>query len=241
MGEAFTLLGFGPEGWGHALLTAGLTTLAVSACAFACGLVLGTLCAWAKIAGPPVLRRAADIYGVVLRGIPDLLVIYLFYFGGRQLVTAIANQFGHTGPVEISGFVAGSLAIGLISGAAQAEVLRGAFHAIPPGTLEAARVTGMRRWTMFRRIIAPQALRTALPGLGNQWQSVIKESALVSVTGLVETLRAVSVAANSTELPFLFFLAGGAIYLAITTVSGLVFRIAEWRAMRGQPAMRVGG
>jgi len=241
MGEAFTLLGFGPEGWGRSLLTAGLMTLAVSACAFACGRALGTLCAWAKIAGSPLLRRAADIYGVVMRGIPDLLVIYLFYFGGRQIVSSVAQMFGHTGPVEVSGFMAGCLAIGLISGAAQAEVLRGAFHAIPAGTLEAARVTGMQRWTMFRRIIAPQGLTTALPGLGNQWQSVIKESALVSVTGVIETLRAVSVAANSTELPFLFFLAGGAIYLAITTVSGFVFRIAEWRAMRGQPAVKMGG
>lgn len=241
MDDAFTLLGFGPEGWGHALLRGGLMTLAVSACAFACGLVLGALSAWAKIAGPPALRRLADIYGVVMRGIPDLLVIYLFYFGGRQIVSAVAQQFGHTGPVEVSGFVAGCLAIGLLSGATQAEVLRGAFHAIAPGTIEAARVVGMRRWTMFRRIIAPQALRTALPGLGNQWQSVIKESALVSVTGLVETLRAVSVAANSTELPFLFFLAGAAIYLAITTVSGFLFRSAEWWAMRGQPAAKMGG
>lgn len=241
MEDAFTLLGFGPEGWGKSLLTAGLMTLAVSACAFVFGLVLGTLCAWAKLSGPPILRRAADVYGVVMRGIPDLLVIYLFYFGGRQVVTAIAQKFGHTGPVEVSGFVAGCIAIGLISGAAQAEVLRGAFLAIPTGTLEAARVTGMRRWTMFRRIIAPQALNTALPGLGNQWQSVIKESALVSVTGLVETLRAVSVAANSTELPFLFFLAGGGIYLAITTVSGLLFRLAEWHAMRSMPAVKVRG
>lgn len=241
MDDAFTLLGFGSEGWGLALLRGGLVTLAISACAFACGLVLGTLSAWAKIAGSPVLRRVADVYGVVMRGIPDLLVIYLFYFGGRQIVSAVAQMFGHVGPVEVSGFAAGCLAIGLLSGATQAEVLRGAYHAVPQGTLDAARVAGMRRWTMFRRIIAPQALRTALPGLGNQWQSVIKESALVSVTGLVETLRAVSVAANSTELPFLFFLAGGAIYLAITTVSGLLFRLAEWRAMRGQPAPKVAG
>ncbi|WP_420104041.1 ABC transporter permease [Bosea sp. (in: a-proteobacteria)] len=236
MDDSLTLLGFGPEGWGHALLNGGLTTLAVSACAFVLGLGLGTLLAWARIAGSATLQRFAQGYGVVMRGIPDLLVIYLFYFGGRQIASAVAKQFGHVGPVEISGFAAGCLAIGLLSAATQAEVLRGAYQALSPGTLEAARVTGMRRWTMFQRIIAPLALRTALPGLGNQWQSVIKESALVSVTGLVETLRAVTVAANSTELPFLFFLAGGAIYLAITTLSGFVFRIAEWRAMRGQPA-----
>lgn len=234
MRDDLTLLGFGEMGWGQALLNAGLMTVAVSASAFVIGLVIGTFCAWAKLSGPPVLRRLAEIYGVVLRGIPDLLVIYLFYFGGRQVVSSVANLFGHHGPVEISGFAAGAIAIGLISGAGQAEVLRGAYAAIPPGTLEAARVGGMTRWTMFRRIIAPQALPTALPGMNNQWQSAIKESALVSVTGLVETMREVGIAAGSTELPFLFYGAGIVIYLIITSLSGVMFRTAEWRALRSQ-------
>ncbi|MCB8882146.1 ABC transporter permease subunit [Acidisoma cellulosilytica] len=225
-------------GWGHALFTAATTTVAVSACAFALGLAIGTLCAWAKLSGPAPLRRLAEVYGVVLRGIPDLLVIYLFYFGGRQVATTVAGLFGHHGPVEISGFAAGAIAIGLISGAGQTEVLRGAYQAISPGTLEAAKVGGMTRWTMFRRIIAPQALPTALPGLNNQWQSAIKESALVSVTGLVETMREVGIAAGSTELPFLFYAAGIVIYLIITSLSGLVFRTAEWRAMRSQMPAR---
>lgn len=235
--DDLALLGFGPEGWGRALISAGLTTVAVSLCAFAAGAVGGTLLAWAKLGGGKALRRAADLYIVVLRGIPDLLVIYLFYFGGRQLLAVLARLAGHEGPVDVSGFAAGALAIGLISAAGQAEVLRGAFLAIPRGTLEAGLVGGMNRRTLFRRVIVPQGAVTALPGLGNAWQSVIKESALVSVTGLVETMRAVTVAAGSTDLPFLFYGAGVAIFLLITTLSGLVVRGLEWRLRRWSPRL----
>ena len=233
--EDLALLGFGPEGWGKALFGAALTTVAVSVCAFVTGLVLGVLLAWGAVGGGRVARRVAYVYGVVLRGVPDLLVIYLFYFGGRQVVAAVARLGGYDGPVDISGFVAGALAIGLISAAGQAEVLRGAYGVIPTGTLEAGLVGGMGRWTLFRRVIVPQGTVTALPGLGNQWQGVIKESALVSVTGLVETMREVTIASGSTDLPFLFYAAGAAIFLLITTFSGFVFRAAEWRVRRWAP------
>ncbi|WP_062228143.1 ABC transporter permease [Aureimonas frigidaquae] len=232
--EDLTLLGFGPEGWGSALARAGLMTLAVSAAAFACGLALGTLVAWARIAGGRVLRGAAEAYTVVLRGVPDILVIYLFYFGGRQVVTAVGTALGFPGPFDISGFIAGMLAIGLMSAANQSEVLRGAYQAVPKGTIEAGRVVGMSRLTLFRRVIAPQALVTALPGMGNQWQSVIKESALVSITGLVETMRQVSVAAGTTQEHFLFYAAGMVIYLIITSFSDQIFRMVERYTMRGQ-------
>ena len=229
------LLGFGPEGWGLVLVRAGLMTLAVSVAAFVFGLGLGILIAWARIGGNAVLRRLAETYVVVLRGVPDILVIYLFYFGGRQVVTAIGTGLGFEGPFDISGFVAGMLAIGLISAAGQSEVLRGAYQAVPKGMVEAGRVVGMTRLTLFRRVIAPQAMTTALPGMGNQWQSVIKETALVSVTGLVETMRQVSVAAGTTQEHFLFYAAGAVIYLCITTVSDQIFRLAERRSLRGNP------
>ncbi|WP_151719016.1 ABC transporter permease [Gemmobacter serpentinus] len=227
------LLGFGPDGWGLVLFRAGLMTLAVSVAAFLCGLMLGTLVAWGRVAGNGPVRALAEGYTVVLRGVPDILVIYLFYFGGRQVVAAIGTALGFPGPFDISGFVAGMLAIGLISGAGQSEVLRGAYQAVPKGTIEAGRVVGMGRLTLFRRVIAPQAMTTALPGMGNQWQSVIKESALVSVTGLVETMRQVSVAAGTTQEHFLFYAAGAVIYLIITTLSDQLFRLAEKRSLRG--------
>ncbi|MEI5677238.1 MULTISPECIES: ABC transporter permease [Mesorhizobium] len=228
-----TLIGFGPDGWGLALARAGLMTLYVSVSAFFCGLMLGTLIAWARVAGNWPLRKLAEIYVTIFRGVPDILVIYLFYFGGRQVVTAVGTALGLPGPFDISGFVSGMLAIGLISAASQSEVLRGAYQAVPKGTIEAGRVSGMTRFTLFRRIIAPQAMVTAVPGMGNQWQSVIKESALVSVTGLVETMRQVSVAAGTTQEHFLFYAAGGVIYLIITTLSDQFFRLAEKRSLRG--------
>ncbi|MGE4325418.1 MAG: ABC transporter permease [Pseudodonghicola sp.] len=227
------LLGFGDEGWGLVLVKAGLMTLAVSVAAFLWGLGLGMLIAWARIGGNAVLRALAEAYTVVLRGVPEILVIYLFYFGGRQVVTAVGTALGLAGPFDISGFVAGMLAIGLISAANQSEVLRGAWQAVPKGTVEAGRVVGMTRLTLFRRVIAPQAMVTALPGMGNQWQSVIKESALVSVTGLVETMRQVNVAAGTTQEHFLFYAAGAVIYLIITSLSDQLFRLAERRSLRG--------
>lgn len=230
------LLGFGPDGWGPVLVHAAMMTLLVSLAAFAFGIVLGTLVAWARTGRSRLLRGLAGLYTAVLRGVPDILVIYLFYFGGRQVVTAIGTTLGFAGPFDISGFLAGMLAIGLISAAYQAEVLRGAYQAVPRGTIEAGRVVGMTRFTLFRRVIVPQAMVTAIPGLGNQWQSVIKESALVSVTGMVEIMRQVTVAAGSSQEHFLFYAAGAVLYLIITTISGRVFNIIERRGLRGHLA-----
>jgi octopine/nopaline transport system permease protein len=172
-----------------------------------------------------------------MRGVPELLVIYLFYFGGRQVVAFLGDIVGLNGPFDINGFIAGALAIGLISGAYQSSVFCGAFYAIPKGTLEAAAVTGMGKLMLFRRIIVPQGLRTAVPALGNQWQSVIKESALVSVTGLVETMSQVSSASGSTQMPFFFYSAGAVIYLCITVLSDQVFRFIEKFSLRGQKTL----
>jgi len=148
--------------------------------------VIGTFGAWAKIAGGRLARSGADLYTTVLRGIPDLLVIYLFYFGGSSLLSSVGRLFGETGFISLPGFAAGAMAIGVVSGAHHTEVFRGAFRAVNRGELEAARAVGMGRALRFRRIIAPLVMRYALPGLGNVWQLVLKESALVSVTGVVE-------------------------------------------------------
>lgn len=228
------LLGFSDEGWGMALLRAAGVTLSVSLCAFILGMVLGSLLCWMQLSGIRWQRKVANGYVIVMRGVPELLVIYLFYFGGRQVLAFAGEAMGLTGPFDISGFIAGAIAIGLISGAYQSGVFRGSWHAIPKGTIEAASVTGMAKMMIFRRIIAPQALKTALPALGNQWQSVIKESALVSVTGLVETMSQVSSASGSTQMPFFFYAVGAVIYLAITVLSDQVFRYIEKYSLRGQ-------
>ncbi len=223
----------GPQGWGRLLLGAAGMTLAVSVSAFALGLLLGALGAWARSSRSLFARGAAETYTTVVRGVPDLLVIYLFYFGGSEVMTAVAHAFGGSGFFGLPAFLVGTLAVGIVSGAYQTEVLRGAYGAIARGELEAARAAGMGRLLMLRRITAPQVLRTALPGMGNVWQQVIKESALISVTGLVELMREVTVGAGSTRQPFAFYIAGTALYLVLTTLSGFVFRGAEAWTGRG--------
>ncbi len=234
MASYFTLIGFGPTGWGWQLVLAAWMTLSVSAAAFATGLVCGTAGAWAKLSRSGAARRAGDFYTTVMRGIPDLLVVYLFYFGGSEVLTSTARLFGQEGFWGPNSFIAGMLAVGIVSGAYQTEAIRGAYHAIPRGEIEAARAVGMPPFLMLRRIIAPRVLRFALPAMGNVWQSVLKESALISVTGLTEILREIHIAAGSTSRPFDFYLTGFALYLILTTLSGAALRGAERWTLRGE-------
>lgn len=229
----FELIGFGPRGWGLALVVATGMTLAVASCGFLVGSAVGAAIASAKLSANRVLRSLGDGYTTLLRGIPDLLVIYLFYFGGSAALGAAGKLFGAHGFIGMPAFMTGVLAIGIVSGAYQAEVLRGAFNMVARGELDAARSVGMGRWLRLRRIIAPQVLRYAIPGLGNTWQLVLKESALISVTGLVELLRQSQVAAGSTRQPFDFYMVAAFLYLVITVASTQLFKHAERRSLRG--------
>lgn len=226
------LMGFGPRGWGAAMLAAAGTTVAVAVLGFLLGGVFGSLAAWAKIAGGRGVRLLADSYTTLLRGIPDLLVVYLLYFGGSAVLGSIAGLFGGGGFIGVPALATGALALGIISGAYQAEVYRGAYLSLARGEIEAARAVGMSRAVMARRIVGPQVLRYAVPGLGNVWQLVLKESALISVTGLIELLRQSQIGAGSTREPFPFYLTAAGLYLAITTVSGFGFGRLEARTLR---------
>ncbi|CAG2362704.1 MULTISPECIES: ABC transporter permease [Burkholderia] len=225
--EILEMLGFGTEGWGGVLLLAALMTVALTLAALAVGAVIGAAIAAAKLSRYRTLRLLGDLYTTVFRGVPELLVIYLFYFGGSTLVTAVGQWFGAEGFIGVPPFVIGALAVGMISGAYQAEVYRAAVLAVSKGELEAARSIGMPRSMVLRRILVPQVLRFALPGIGNVWQLSLKDSALISVTGLAELLRTSQIAANSTHQYFVFFVAGGALYLLMTGLSNRVFNRAE--------------
>ena len=222
MGAALATLGFGAKGWGGLLLTGAMVTLGVTLASLAIGAVLGVIVAWGKLSGGLAARGLADAYTTVFRGVPELLVIYLIYFGGSTAVTRIGGALGFEGFLGLPSFLAGALAVGVISGAYQAEVYRGAFLSVARGELEAARAVGMSRALRLRRVIAPQVLRFALPGLGNVWQLSLKDSALVSVTGLAELMRTSNVAAGSTHEYLLFYVAGGALYLLLTGASNRV-------------------
>jgi octopine/nopaline transport system permease protein len=167
--------------------------------------------------------------------VPELLIIYLIYFGGSGLVSLIAGLFGVSGFLGVPSFMAGVVAVGIISGAYQAEVFRGAYQAISKGEIDAAAAFGMSRLLRFRRVIVPQIWRFALPGLGNVFQLTLKDSALVSVTGLVELMRGAQIAGGSTHQYFLFYITGAILYLVLTSISGQAFAVAEARVSRSFP------
>jgi octopine/nopaline transport system permease protein len=229
------ILDFGPQGWGDLLAGAMLMTLAVTLVSLAVGAVIGAMLTTAKLSRQIGWRVAADLYTTMFRGVPELLIIYLVYFGGSSLVSFIAGLFGVTGFLGVPSFLAGVVAVGIISGAYQAEVFRSAYKAIAKGELEAAIAYGMKRSLRFRRIIIPQIWRFALPGLGNVFQLTLKDSALVSVTGLVELMRGAQIAGGSTHQYFLFYITGGILYLVLTSMSGRAFSLAEARVSRSFP------
>ena len=125
---------------------------------------MAALVAWGRLSGALFAGAVGQAYAALFRGLPELLVIYFVYFGTSTLLTGVAHFLGYEGFVGVPSFAAGALAVGVISGAYQAEVFRAAYLAISRGELEAAVSVGMGRWLMFRRIIAPQVLRFALPG-----------------------------------------------------------------------------
>lgn len=220
MTEAMALLGFGPEGWGLPLVRATGMTLAAAVCGFALGAAFGIGGAALKLSRRAVLRGVGQVYTTLFRGVPEILVVYLFYFGGSIALTQVMNLGGFPGFFSLPSFVIGVLAIGIVSGAYQTEAFRAAFLRLDRGQLEAAAACGMPPALRLRRIVAPQALRFALPALGNIWQSVLKETSLLSVIGLTELLRQAGIAAGSTRQPLLFYGVAALVFLTIGKLTG---------------------
>jgi arginine/ornithine transport system permease protein len=204
-------------------------TLAVAVCSLAIAIVLGLFGAAAKLSKLPWLRGVAMTYTTVIRGVPDLVLMLLVFYGGQLLVNMIAMKFGVDGGVDINPFIAGTLTIGFIFGAYLTETFRGALMAIPAGQREAGLAYGMSRRQVFFRITFPQMIRLAIPGFTNNWLVLVKSTALVSVIGLTDMMSRAQLAAGATREPFTFYVAAGVIYLAITTVSLLALRWLENR------------
>ena len=227
------LLTFGDMGWGDELLLSMIMTILVSTSSLSFGLVVGIIFANFKLSSSYILRIIADFYTTVVRGVPELLVIYLLFFGGSGAVMYVSKIFGHMGYIELSPFTIGTIAVGAISGAYSTEVIRGAILAVPKGQFEAAQTLGMNSNKMFLKVIFPQVMRLALPGIGNVWQVTLKDTALISVTGLVEIMRQSKIAAGSTHEPFLFYTVAIILYLFITSISYQFFNKAENKFSKG--------
>ncbi len=227
------VLSFGEKGFGDQLLWGALITLEVAVYAVLFGLVMGLLAAGGKLSRSWVLRGAAETYTILIRGIPELLIVMLVYFGGSRAVQWLLSHLGVDGAVEISKTGAGAFALGLIFGAFASEVFRGAYLAVPKGQIEAALACGMSRGQVFRRVRFPQMLRIALPGLGNLWMVTLKDTSLVSVIALDELQREATVAGEASGQPFPLILAALVLYLLLTLVSDIFRARLERYASRG--------
>ncbi len=221
------------KGYGPSILEGAVLTVEAALAGLALSLVLGLLGAFAKLSRVGPLRALAAAYTTLIRGVPDLVLMLLVFFGGQMLMNDLAERLGFE-HVDVGPFAAGVLTLGFIYGAYMTETFRGAILAVPRGQLEAARAFGMRPALVVRRILLPQMLRHALPGLGNNWLVLLKATALLSVLGLDDMVRKAALAAGATRQPFTFYLAVALVFLALTTVSTLALAALERHARRGE-------
>jgi len=227
------LLSFGKTGWGDELLIATMMTIAVSITAMLIGFLFALIFTPLKLSKSKFLNLIGNCYTTVIRGVPELLVIYLFFFGGSGAVMYVASIFGYNEYIEINAFITGSFAIGIISGAYSTEVFRGAIQSIDKGQFEASKVLGLKKPIHFFKVIMPQMLRLAIPNLSNVWQITLKDTSLISVTGLVEIMRQSYIAAGSTRDPLFFYSFAAVLYLLLTYLSMKLINRLEVRYSRG--------
>ncbi|HHC7343404.1 TPA: ABC transporter permease [Vibrio cholerae] len=234
------------QGYEASILKGALLTIEVAVLSLLLAMLLGMLGALAKMAPYRWARAIATLYTTIIRGIPDLVLMMLIFFGGQILLNNGLSWFNEfinqwltardpnhewvaylPDYVDISPFVAGVLTIGFIFGAYMAETFRGAILAVDKGELEAAKAYGMSAAMSFRRILLPQMIRHAIPGFGNNWLVLLKTTALVSIIGLEDMVRISSLAAGSTKMPFTFYMAAAIIFLFFTSVSTGLLKLLE--------------
>ena len=231
-----TLIGFGPEGWGDEILLGVGVTVSLALATLPFGLLVGFVVALGKQSEEPSLRLASNIYTTIFRGLPELLTLFLVYFGVQIGAQQLLALFGYTGGVTINSFVAGMIALGVVFSAYCSEVLLSAFKAIPRGQYEAGYALGLHHGRTMRLIVLPQLVRIALPGLGNLWMALLKDTALVSVIGLPDILRQTGVAARVTKEAFQFYAIACLLFLVLAFLSSIVFSHIERRTKRSEVA-----
>ncbi|MBN9251545.1 MAG: ABC transporter permease subunit [Mesorhizobium sp.] len=213
-----------------------LSSVQIALGAYGVGLLIGIGGAYGKLYGGPVVRDLLGLYTTVVRAVPELVLILMLYFAGTDLVNRVLIAFGHQ-PVDINGLVAGIGVLGIVQGAYSTEVLRGAILSIPQGQIEAARAYGMPPGLLLRRITLPAMLPFAIPGLANLWLIATKDTALLAIVGFNELTQTTRLAAGATKAYFTFFLAAGALYLALTLFSNVIIARVERWARRGTPQL----
>ncbi len=216
------LAGFGWQLWKGLCVT-----LEVSLCAFLFGMCLAVVLTVLEFSPSKITRKLVFIFTSLVRGLPELLVLFGVYFGGSALLMAVLHK-----PAEIDAFAAGVLALGVLFAAYASQTFRGAFLVIPKGQIEAAKVLGFSGWKIFWKISCPQAWRYALPGVGNLWLVLLKDSALVSLIGLADLMNQAQLAASTTREPFKFYLVAALLFLILTTISQYFLKYSYERSTR---------
>ncbi len=230
------LLAFGNTGYGDELFWGALRTVQIAVLAYAFGIILGLCGAMGKLSGGKTLRVVLDLYTTLFRAVPELVLILLLYYAGTDSLNKLVTSLGFE-RIELNGLVAAVFVLGFVQGAYQTEVLRAAIQAVPVGQTEAGKAYGMSPFLRFRRITLPAMLPYAIPGLGNLWLGIVKNSSLIAVVGFTELALATRQAAGVSKQYLLFFLVAAAVYLAITLLSNQLFGWLERRVRRGQPKL----
>jgi polar amino acid transport system permease protein len=209
-------------------------TASLALCTLPLGLLIGFFVALSKQSEERLLRAAGDIYTTLFRGLPELLTLFIIYFGLPLVLSQALVPFGYTGAVEIPPFIAGMVAVGVVFSAYCSEVLQSAFKAIPLGQYEGGYALGLHRGQTMRLVIIPQLIRIALPGLGNLWMTLLKDTALVSAIGLPDILRQTGIAAKVTKQAFYFYGLACVLFLVLAILSSFVFSWIETKARRAE-------
>ncbi|CAE6875854.1 Histidine transport system permease protein HisQ [Paraburkholderia nemoris] len=218
------MVDFTLNGYGGLILLGAVTTLLVALAATAIGSVIGILMAAAKLSPMRILSHFVGAYTTTIRGVPDLLVIFLVYYGGSATLSHVLGR-----SIEINAFGAGAVSLGLVFGAYATEIFRGAILEVPRGQFEAAAALGLTGTGSFVHVIAPQAWRLAVPAFGNQLTVLLKETALVSLVGLEDLMRRTGFAVEATNRPFFFYLVAGVLYFVLSFALTNVFSTVRRR------------
>jgi polar amino acid transport system permease protein len=234
MFEHLSLLSFASGGWGSALLAGALVTIALALSCLPIGLPLGLGVALAARSRRRWARAMATMFSTVFRGLPELLTLLIIYYGCQIAAQKLLAAMGYEAEVTINTFAAAMIAFSLVFAAFSSEIWLGAFKTVPKGQFEAAAALGLSRRTTFTKVILPQLTRIALPGLSNNWLSLLKDTSLVSTISLVDLMRQTNLAVSVTKEPMFFYAVACFGYLFFSALSGRLFQFLEQHFSRHQ-------